>query len=103
VVPAAPRPPRPADYNAKDWCKAAEDNLRTLDCKRDDGTSWTTTPAGKPFSDVCLVAWNDQRDWNPDCVASISSCKDIEAAYHGDVCPIRNPDGTTVISGAKKR
>jgi hypothetical protein len=89
VVPAAPSPPRAPDFDYGAACLAAEARLIDLACKRADGSSWATTPAGSPFGKECRAAWADGRDWHPECLAAIADCGQIEPAYRGDLCPAR--------------
>ena len=80
-VPVPPPPPPDSDP-----CLSAEKRLRQLDCRREDGSSWTTTPGGTPFGVACARAEIDGRNWNPECIATIIDCSELEAAYRGELC-----------------
>ena len=46
------------------------------------------TPQGTPFAVACLVAYEDGRNWHPQCIAAIDSCDEWRAAYRGEVCNV---------------
>lgn len=56
-------------------CSAAGAKLRELNCPQ------ATTPAGTPFEAACQRALDDGRNWRPDCIARVTSCDQVEAAY----------------------
>jgi hypothetical protein len=70
--------------NPMDECLAAECTLARLRCAE------AKSPNGTPFSEACRRARVDSRDWRPDCLARITSCSQISAAYRvkaGASCP----------------
>ena len=83
----SPKPgPRPITPPQPEACEAAEAKLRVLDCRRDDGSPWATTPAGTPFAQACRRALADGRDWKPQCIAKIEVCSVLMCAYRGECC-----------------
>lgn len=67
-------------------CKRAGAKLLELQCTNphDPGTPMWETPEGVPFWTACEEAAADGRDWNPHCIAKISDCSELEAAYRGE-------------------
>jgi hypothetical protein len=94
-VPSTTPPPTPTEpilvtNEDVDACQQAEDRLRSLNCRRDDGTPRWLTPASAPFSEYCRVAISDGRSPRPDCIATIKSCIQLTQAYstpEGTPCP----------------
>ena len=87
VTPLPKPPPDPEPFDPAEACQAAEDTLRRLECKRPDGHPWHTSPKGIRFGKACLDAYQDGRNWNPQCIRAIESCDALEAAYRGELCP----------------
>jgi hypothetical protein len=89
VVDAAP----PVDEcvpEGSDDCGRAGETLCRLQCRDRAGAPRWRTPAGRPFAEVCRAARDDGRDWRPDCLARITDCSQVEAAYRtsgGAACP----------------
>lgn len=67
--------------SANDACGLAGATLCRLQCRDEDGVPLWRTPAGRPFADVCRVALVDGRDWHPTCLARITDCSQVEAAF----------------------
>jgi hypothetical protein len=60
-------------------CDAAQSKLVALGCQQ------ATSPFGRSFGEVCTRAMRDGRDWHPACIAKITDCSQVEAAYRGDL------------------
>ena len=82
----APTPLPPVHVPTEASCERAQETLERLDCRRDDGSSWTTTPKGAPFADACKTALHDGRNWNPHCIMQIADCSELMCAYRGECC-----------------
>ena len=82
-----PMPPLPPVHiPTMQSCELAEATLRSLDCRRDDGSPWASTPKGVPFAEACKAALADGRIWFSNCIARIKDCADLECAYRGRCC-----------------
>lgn len=86
VPPPDPEPlppaPDPQPIDPAEACQAAEDTLKWLQCMRPDGQLWHVG-----FGQACTDAYQDGRNWNPQCIRAIESCEALEAAYRGELCP----------------
>jgi len=80
-----PTPPDPSPAPPGS-CLAAHKRLEGLDCRKPDGSPWWKTPAGTDFAIACERAQFDGRDWNPECIATIEACSELERAYRGELC-----------------
>jgi hypothetical protein len=83
----------PADTCAAavlDPCGLAGERLCQLECRSSSGVPLWRTPDGGSFAAACRAALEDGRNWRPDCLARISDCSQVEAAYRaigGASCP----------------
>jgi hypothetical protein len=51
----------------------------------DDLPLWQT-PGGRSFAAACEYSQSQGRDWRPECIATIASCKEIDSAMRGLTC-----------------
>ncbi len=63
--------------SAVDDCQAADATLNRLQC------SEAKTPKGQAFVDACRAATTMHQDWHPACIAKVTNCKQVAAAYRG--------------------
>lgn len=60
-----------------DDCQRADVTLNALKCPE------AKTPKGTPFADACRRAAATKQDWHPECIAKVTSCAAVKAAYRG--------------------
>lgn len=73
------RPLPPEKANA---CESAENRMIVLGCYRKDGNPRWMSKEGKHFKEACKTAYQDGRDWNAQCIATIVSCDEIDKFYN---------------------
>ena len=69
-----------------DDCARAGERVCMLGCRDVTGAPLWRTPAGTPFAETCRRALADGRNWHPACLAIITNCGQVEAAYRGTSC-----------------
>lgn len=69
----------PAPAPQASACDDAGATLERLGCPE------AKTPAGNPFAVACVAAAADGRDWHPECLAKVTNCSQVAAAFRG--CP----------------
>lgn len=65
----------PAPASSLDDCAAADAKLNQLGCPQ------AKTPKGKAFVDVCRAASATHQNMHPECIAKVTSCAAVPAAY----------------------
>ena len=60
-----------------DACELAGEKLTALHCTQQ------TTPKGIPFATACRNAKLSGLNWHPECIAKVTSCTAVPAAYRG--------------------
>jgi hypothetical protein len=60
-----------------DDCFKADETLVKLQCKE------ATSPGGIPFMYSCRRALKNNMNWHPECIAKVTKCSQVKAAFRG--------------------
>lgn len=62
-----------------DWCESAEVNIKQLNCKDPVGNPMWVNLKGEPFATTCRILQEQGGIFiDPKCIATVSSCKEID-------------------------